>query len=115
MANYRLKIQYDGSKYKGWQRLGDTENTIQGKIESVLSKMLATEIQIIGCSRTDAGVHALDQVANFVYSENLIVEDIQTYLNHYLPNDISVIEVKRVQDRFHARKAKKKRKQTKRV
>jgi tRNA pseudouridine38-40 synthase len=103
MVNYKMIIQYDGTKYRGWQRLGNTENTIQGKIENVLSKMLKREIQIIGCSRTDAGVHALYQVANFIIDENKKVEEIQTYLNHYLPNDISIIEVKKVQERFHSR------------
>ncbi len=103
MGNYRMIIQYDGSKYRGWQRLGDSDNTIQGKIENVLSKMLGREMQIIGCSRTDAGVHALHQVANFILEENKKTEDIQRYLNHYLPNDISVVEVKKVQERFHSR------------
>ena len=64
MNNYKLVIQYDGSRYKGWQRLGKGENTIQGKIENVLSEMVGRKIEIIGSSRTDAGVHAFDQIAN---------------------------------------------------
>lgn len=64
--NYRLDIQYDGSRYGGWQRQKDTDNTIQGKIEDVLTKMLGTEVQIQGAGRTDAGVHAKGQVANFM-------------------------------------------------
>lgn len=65
MNNYKMVIAYDGSRYKGWQRLGEGENSIQGKIETVLSKLLKQDIQIIGSGRTDAGVHARGQVANF--------------------------------------------------
>lgn len=62
--NYRLDIEYDGSRYEGWQRQNRTTNTIQGKIEEVLSKMCETPIEIDGAGRTDAGVHAKGQVAN---------------------------------------------------
>jgi tRNA pseudouridine38-40 synthase len=103
MNNYKLTIQYDGSRYKGWQRLGNEENTIQGKIENVISEMVGTKIEIIGSSRTDAGVHAFDQIANFKIHENYTVAEVQTYLNRYLPQDISVKKVELVQDRFHAR------------
>jgi len=103
MNNYKLVIQYDGGRYKGWQRLGSGENTIQGKIENVLSEMIGRKIEIIGCSRTDAGVHALSQIANFKISENLTESEIKSYLNKYLPQDISILEVTTVPDRFHAR------------
>ncbi|MBO9131000.1 tRNA pseudouridine(38-40) synthase TruA [Bacillus sp. 165] len=103
MYNYKLTIQYDGGRYKGWQRLGNGENTIQGKIENVLSEMLGGKIEIIGCSRTDAGVHALAQIANVKIEENLSESEIKDYLNRYLPQDISVIEVVSVPERFHAR------------
>ena len=103
MNNYKLTIQYDGGRYKGWQRLGEGENSIQGKIENVLTEMVGKEIEIIGCSRTDAGVHAYAQIANFKISENLTETEIKKYLNRYLPNDISIIEVTSVPDRFHAR------------
>ena len=66
MNNYRLAIQYDGGRYRGWQRLGGSENTIQGKIENVLSEMLERKVEITGCSRTDAGVQDIKQVANFL-------------------------------------------------
>ena len=65
MTNYRLTIQYLGTRYNGWQRQGNTENTIQGKIEAVLSRLLGTPIEIIGSGRTDAGAHAYGQIANF--------------------------------------------------
>ncbi|WP_047986523.1 tRNA pseudouridine(38-40) synthase TruA [Ornithinibacillus californiensis] len=103
MNNYKLTIQYDGGRYKGWQRLGDSDNTIQGKIENVLTELAGEKIEIIGSSRTDAGVHALAQTANFKMRKNATEEEVMQYLNRYLPNDISVIDVTLVQDRFHAR------------
>lgn len=103
MNNYRLTIQYDGGRYKGWQRLGKGENTIQGKIENVLSEMVGKKVEIIGCSRTDAGAHALAQIANFKISENLTESEIMNYLYKYLPQDISIKEVRSVPDSFHAR------------
>ncbi|WNF36755.1 tRNA pseudouridine(38-40) synthase TruA [Bacillaceae bacterium IKA-2] len=103
MNNYKLVIQYDGGRYKGWQRLGNGENTIQGKIENVLTEMAGKKIEIIGSSRTDAGVHAFAQIANFKISGNLTEVEINNYLNRYLPQDISVVEVSVVPERFHAR------------
>ena len=70
MPNYRLTIQYDGGRYKGWQKLGNTENTIQGKLEGVLSELVGEETEIIGCSRTDAGAHAFGQIGNFRIAGN---------------------------------------------
>ncbi|MFZ7121580.1 MAG: tRNA pseudouridine(38-40) synthase TruA [Eubacteriaceae bacterium] len=103
MYNYKLIIQYDGGRYKGWQRLGKGENTIQGKIENVLSELIGEKIEIIGCSRTDAGVHALAQIANFKVNKNLDKLQIMDYLNRYLPQDISVKNVMLVPEKFHAR------------
>ncbi|MEV5113407.1 tRNA pseudouridine(38-40) synthase TruA [Peribacillus frigoritolerans] len=103
MNNYKLTIQYDGGRYKGWQRLGNSDDTIQGKIENVLTEMAGEKIEIIGCSRTDAGVHALAQIANFKIGENLTEVEIMNYLNRYLPRDISIVEVTLVPERFHAR------------
>lgn len=103
MYNYKLTIQYDGGRYKGWQRLGDGENTIQGKLEKVLSELAGYELEVNGCSRTDAGVHALAQVANCKLKEYIQEDKIRDYLNRYLPQDISVTEVESVSDDFHAR------------
>ncbi|HBY20730.1 MAG: tRNA pseudouridine(38-40) synthase TruA [Clostridiales bacterium GWE2_32_10] len=103
MNNYKLIIQYDGNKYKGWQRLGNTDDTVQARIENVLSKMLDRKIEIIGCSRTDTGVHALGQVANFMVNDKLNVLDTKNYINKYLPEDICVTEVIQASERFHAR------------
>ncbi|OIJ20814.1 tRNA pseudouridine(38-40) synthase TruA [Anaerobacillus alkalidiazotrophicus] len=103
MNNYKMTIQYDGGRYKGWQRLGSGENTIQAKIENVISQMVDKQVEIIGCSRTDAGVHALDQIANFKTNENLSEAEIKSYLNKYLPQDITITDVELVHDRFHSR------------
>jgi len=103
MYNYKLTIQYDGGRYKGWQRLGNGENTIQDKLENVLSEMVGYELEIIGCSRTDAGVHALAQIANVKLKEEIAEEQIMKYFNHYLPQDICVTEVVMVSENFHSR------------
>lgn len=103
MYNYKLLIQYDGGRYKGWQRLGNGENTIQGKLENVISELAGVETEIIGASRTDAGVHALYQVANFKMKNNMPPVEVKNYINKYLPEDISIIEVTQVSDSFHAR------------
>lgn len=103
MFNYKLTIQYDGTRYKGWQRLGGGENTIQGKIEHVLTEMVGTDVEITGCSRTDAGVHAIMQVANFKTSQKYTEVEVKKFLNRYLPQDIVITQVELVPERFHSR------------
>ncbi len=103
MFNYKMTIQYDGGRYKGWQRLGSGEQTIQAKIEQVLSEMVGYKLEIVGCSRTDAGVHAIAQVANFKLGSYLDEKEIKSYMNRYLPQDISVIEVILADESFHSR------------
>lgn len=103
MINYKLTIQYDGARYKGWQRLGNGENTIQAKLESVLTQFVGEKVEIIGSSRTDASVNALAQIANFKSNKIYNESDIKKYLNKYLPNDISVKEVTKVAEDFHSR------------
>lgn len=103
MPNYKLIIQYDGGRYKGWQKLGHGENTIQAKIEKVLSELVGEDIDIIGCSRTDAGVHALYQVANFYTDKEFSNKEVMDYLIRYLPKDISVVRVDLVHQKFHSR------------
>ena len=71
MRNIKMTISYDGSRYKGFQRLKDNDMTIQGKIESVISKMTGEDIEIIASGRTDMGVHAYNQVANFKTKSDL--------------------------------------------
>ncbi len=103
MNNYRLTIQYDGGRYKGWQRLGQGENTVQYRLEQLLSSLTGEEVELIGCSRTDAGVHALGQTANFKTSRLLSGEQILKYANQYLPKDICIIDAVPVEEAFHAR------------
>ena len=101
--NYRLDIEYDGTRYEGWQRQKRTENTIQGKIEEVLSRMIGEEIEIDGAGRTDAGVHARGQVAHVHMDTEKTCQEICSYLNHYLPEDIEIRNVTQVDERFHSR------------
>ena len=103
MANYKLIVAYDGTRYRGWQRLKNTEDTIQGKIENVLSRMTNEDIQVIGAGRTDGGAHARAQVANFHTDFKTTTEEIYKYLAAYLPKDISVFSVTNAEPRFHAR------------
>ena len=103
MRNYKIIIQYDGTRYKGWQVQNSTDMTIQGKIQSVLSEMTGQEIEVIGSGRTDAGVHAYGQVANFHVPNHFEANEIMTYLNQYLPMDIAVVAIEEVDERFHAR------------
>ena len=103
MRNLRLDICYDGTRYRGWQRLSGTDNTIQGKIETALSRILGEEIEISGSGRTDAGVHARGQVANFHCESTMSTEQILSDLRKYLPEDIGIYSCKEVSPRFHAR------------
>lgn len=103
MFNYKMVIQYDGTRYKGWQTQNSTENTIQGKIESVLSSMAGYPVEVIGSGRTDAGVHAVGQTANFLLKEAQHTEHILDILNHYLPEDIAVLSVEEADEKFHSR------------
>jgi tRNA pseudouridine38-40 synthase len=103
MRNLKMEIQYDGSRYKGWQKQKDVDLTIQNKIENVLSKMTEEDIQVIGCGRTDTGVHAESYVANFKTNSTAGVEEILNYLEEYLPDDIVVKSMRDTSERFHAR------------
>ncbi len=103
MRNLRLDICYDGSRYKGWQRLANTENTIQNKLEQSLSRILGEQVEITGSGRTDAGTHAVGQVANCHCNSQLPCQEILAQLRRYLPEDIGIYSVKNVSPRFHAR------------
>lgn len=103
MRNIKMIIQYDGSNFKGFQRLKDNDNTIQGKIEDVLSKLSEENIEIVASGRTDMGVHALGQVVNFKTNCTESIEKIQNYLYKYLPESIVVTKIEEVDDRFHSR------------
>jgi tRNA pseudouridine38-40 synthase len=103
MRNIRLDICYDGTRYRGWQRLANTDQTIQGKLETALSRILGENIEISGSGRTDAGVHAKGQVANFHTQSGMSCPEMLAQLRKYLPEDIGILGVKDCADRFHAR------------
>ena len=103
MRNIKMTIEYDGGRYLGWQRLGDSDKTIQGKIENILKEMTGSKIEIIGSGRTDAGAHAKGQIANFKTESNMELATMQDYLIRYLPQDIIVKKLEEVHERFHAR------------
>ena len=111
MINYKIILEYDGTRYNGWQRQGNTDNTIQGKLEQILSRYFDQSIEIHGSGRTDAGVHALGQVANFKVDTTLVptfidsanMSSILWDLNTYLPEDIRIIDLCIADMRFHAR------------
>ena len=103
MRNLRLDICYDGTRYRGWQRLPGKDDTIQGKLETALSRILGEPIEISGSGRTDAGVHARGQVANFHCESTMPALEILDNLRKYLPEDIGIYSCKEVSPRFHAR------------
>ena len=103
MRNLRLDICYDGTRYRGWQRLAGEDNTIQGKIEQALSRILGEPIEISGSGRTDAGAHATGQVANFHCNSQMDAGEILSQLRRYLPEDIGIYSCQEVDHRFHAR------------
>ena len=103
MANYKVVVQYDGTRYKGWQGQNSTDLTIQGKLESVLQKMVGYSVEVTGSGRTDAGVHAMGQVANFHLKKELEEQEILTCFHRHLPKDIAVMSVEKVDERFHSR------------
>ena len=103
MRNLRLDLCYDGTRYRGWQRQSATDNTIQHKLETALSRILGEPIELIGSGRTDAGTHAKGQVANFNCQSTMPCAEILSQLRMYLPEDIGIYSCKDVSERFHAR------------
>ncbi len=105
--NFKFLISYDGTRYHGWERQPGKDMTIQGKLEAVLSRMTNAPadapVSLNGAGRTDAGVHARAMTANAVLDTKMTEEEIQSYMNEYLPEDISVNEVRACSERFHAR------------
>lgn len=132
--NYKITVSYDGTSYKGWQIQKNVTNTIQGKLENILTRLMEnnippvnqahnstvigsyssgttagsspnTEVSVIGSGRTDAGVHAIGQVANFHLkpAPNMTDTQLLDYINAHLPEDIAVTSIEQVADSFHAR------------
>jgi tRNA pseudouridine38-40 synthase len=102
LKNFKLIIEYDGQAYHGWQRQ-KKDATIQGEIERAIEKMTGRDVSLIGSGRTDAGVHALGQVANFKCDTYLAPDVLQKGLTSLLPADIVIKSCERVAGDFHAR------------
>lgn len=103
MRNLRLDLCYEGTRYKGWQRLSGTENTVQAKLEQTLSRILEEQVTVTGSGRTDAGTHALGQVASVRCESTMPCQEILSRLRRYLPEDIGIYSCRNVSPRFHAR------------
>lgn len=103
MQNFKLTLCYDGSRYNGWQRQGNTANTIQQKVETLLSRLLAQPVEVAGSGRTDAGVHARCQVCSFRAETNMDCAALLRALRRYLPEDIGAVSLEPAEPRFHAR------------
>lgn len=103
MKNFKLTLSYDGSRYSGWQRQGNTRNTIQEKLETTLTRILGQAIDCAGSGRTDAGVHARMQTVSFRAETRLTPEEILTLLRRRLPEDIGAEALEPAPPRFHAR------------
>lgn len=101
--NYKMTVQYDGTRYKGWQSQSKTEATIQGKLAAVLTQFAGYPVEVQGSGRTDAGVHAREQVASFALREACEPQRVMDYVNRYLPEDIGVTSIAEATPRFHAR------------
>jgi len=101
--NYKFILCYDGTRYKGWEHQPGIDDTIQGKMEYHLAKLTGTEVEVLGAGRTDAGVHAKGMVCNARFETDLTPEEITSYMNEHLPEDICVLETRIASERFHSR------------
>ena len=103
MQNYKLTLSYDGTRYRGWQKQGNTAQTVQGKLEALLSRALEQPIEIAGSGRMDAGVHARRQVCSFRAETDKSCAEMLALLREYLPEDIGALSLEEAPPRFHAR------------
>ncbi len=108
MFNYKITIQYHGTQYAGWQ-IQENATTVQEVISQSIEKILQEKINLIGAGRTDAGVHALGQVANFISGRELDLYKFKYSINSILPRDISITKIEMTEENFHARFSAKKR------
>lgn len=102
-TNYKFILTYDGTRFFGWEHQPGQDMTIQGKLETVLSKMTSKEVEVIGCGRTDAGVSAEGYVCNAHLDTDMNPDEVRNYMNRYLPDDICVSSCIIATPRFHAR------------
>lgn len=107
MRNIKLVIEYDGTGYNGWQKQKD-QKTIQEEIENALEKILKNKVQLIGSGRTDSGVHALGQVANFKTDSNILPNELLMALNAMLSQDIVIVDASYEKENFNSRISAKK-------
>jgi tRNA pseudouridine38-40 synthase len=103
MPTYRLTLEYEGTRYSGWQAQGNTQKTVQGHLLRAARDVFGGEVEIGGAGRTDAGVHALGQVAHLRAHQAVDALQLTRKLNDLLPHDISVLDIVRIRDNFHAR------------
>jgi tRNA pseudouridine38-40 synthase len=101
--NYRLTLQYDGTDFHGWQMQGDSERTVQGELTRVLSLLDGREVVVHGSGRTDAGVHAEEQVASVQLLREISTDKLRGAINGNLARDVRVIRAEVAEDDFHAR------------
>jgi len=106
MTKYKIEIQYEGTRYAGWQVQPDALS-IQEEIETTLAKFLRETVKVVGSGRTDAGVHALGQVAHFRTKESIDQTHFLKAANGLLPRDIRILTIQEVDDSFHAQKSAK--------
>ncbi len=100
---YLITVSYDGIRYSGWQKQGNSDRTVSARLEGVLSRLSGAPAEVQGAGRTDAGVHALAQTATFDLIRDIDPDEILRSFNAYLPEDIAVRSCRRVTGRFHAR------------
>lgn len=103
MNNYKIVLQYEGTRYNGWQKQKNQEDTIQEIVEKAVFDGTGEIAEVNGSGRTDAGTHAMGQCANLKIRQNLEPEKLMDNINKHLPGDIKVLECERAESRFHAR------------
>jgi tRNA pseudouridine38-40 synthase len=103
LPRYKLTLEYDGGPFAGWQRQAG-QASVQGVIEAAAAAIEEAPVEVIGAGRTDAGVHALAQVAHLDFSKEMRVDKVRDALNaHMRPHPVAVLNAERADDRFHAR------------
>ena len=105
MNTYRITVAYDGTAYRGWQRQGNTELTVQGILERRISEIVGKKMVVSGSGRTDSGVHALGQECSPYLEQEIDMDSFKKQLNALLPEDIRVLDISREKRDFHARKS----------
>lgn len=101
--NYKILLAYDGTRFSGWQRQNGGDNTVQYVVEKAVSGVLGENIEVIGSGRTDAGVHAKGQTANFKTDKKINGDEFIPAVNGLLPNSVAIKEIEIVDERFHSR------------